>query len=277
MDFKKYFLERWPFQNERARLYFAAEELPTWWCCQYPSCSPGRVTAACHCLEMFFLVNDLLGHMTSEEGSSYIEKLSSIITCEVAPTEGEAIEKVVYDVWKRIAVIDDILAREVMELMQNFWRSHTNNKSLEGRRIAGLLECQDQADGSRIVMALDRLVKGVHLSQEEAHSVAGIEFLFARHAAALNDLASWEEDRHTERDIDAPAFIPRNLVQVLSDELDVSSRCAENVLSEICQGWVEKMDHLVVERIEEGCSDSLREYLNFFTTPTCKSKPEDFY
>lgn len=52
-----YFLLNWPFPDERSRLKFVAEGLPTWHCCQYPTSLNDRVVVASRFTVMLFLVD----------------------------------------------------------------------------------------------------------------------------------------------------------------------------------------------------------------------------
>ncbi|KAK2731173.1 aristolochene synthase, partial [Colletotrichum kahawae] len=162
MDVKEYFLERWPFPNGRARLNFAAKEFPTRYC-RHSSSSPDRTTRAFRCLMMFFLVKDLLAHMTQEEGSAYIERLCSIIACEIAPTDGQSVEEAVYDIWKPMVAIDGILANQMIEPIKDLWHLHIDDRSLETKGMVGWLEFRDRACASKLLSALQRFIGGYHI------------------------------------------------------------------------------------------------------------------
>lgn len=57
MEVNNYFLNNWPFPDERTKLQFVAEGLPTWHLCQYPTAREDRVGAACRFMVMLFLVD----------------------------------------------------------------------------------------------------------------------------------------------------------------------------------------------------------------------------
>ncbi|GKT61249.1 hypothetical protein ColTof3_08588 [Colletotrichum tofieldiae] len=123
-----------------ARLKFFAEGLPTWYCCQYPSSLQDRITVACRFSVMLFLLDDLLEHMSLEEGSYYNERLMSIITGDVTTRDGSPVEKIVWDVWNDMKAVDDRLAHDLVEPMFDFWRSHTDSRRLDKKGTAAYLE-----------------------------------------------------------------------------------------------------------------------------------------
>ncbi|KAH9237210.1 hypothetical protein K456DRAFT_1830608 [Colletotrichum gloeosporioides 23] len=268
-DVNKYFLERWPFPNERARLKFAAEGLPTWHCCQYPLSLPDRITAACRLSVMLFLLDDLLEHMSLEEGSSYNEKLVSIITGDAKPSDGSPIENIVGDVWHEMEILDIRLAHDLMEPMFDFWCSQTDSSRLEKKGVAGYLRYRERDVAAQLLLALQRFSQGIYLSKEELESTADIEVLFSRHISVVNDVASWDKECRAEREIDAQGSVVSNIVQVLSDDCGFSSERAKTVLWAMCEEWSKMVDECVAKRIDEGCSDSLRKYLDGLKMQMC--------
>ncbi|KAF4485875.1 Aristolochene synthase [Colletotrichum fructicola Nara gc5] len=180
---------------------------------------------------MLFLLDDLLEHMSLEKGASYNKRLISIVTGDTKPSDESPIEKIVGDVWNEMKTVDAHLAQDLVEPIE--------------RDVA-----------AQLLLALQRFSQGIRLSKDELESTAAIEVPFSRHISVVNDVTSWDKECRAEREIDAQGAVVSNIVQVLSDECNLSPESAKPVLWAMCHGWAEMVDGLIAERVQQGCSDS---------------------
>ncbi|TDZ27564.1 Aristolochene synthase [Colletotrichum spinosum] len=214
-------------------------------------------------------IKDLLEYMSLEEGSSYNEKLVSIITGDAKPSDGSPIENIVGDVWHEMEILDIRLAHDLMEPMFDFWCSQTDSSRLEKKGIAGYLRYRERDVAAQLLLALQRFSQGIYHSKEELESTADIEVLFSRHISVVNDVASWDKECRAEREIDAQGSVVSNIVQVLSDDCGFSPESAKTVLWAMCEEWSKMVDECIAKRIDEGCSDFLRKYLDGLKMQMC--------
>ncbi|KAE9566468.1 hypothetical protein CGMCC3_g17386 [Colletotrichum fructicola] len=218
---------------------------------------------------MLFLLDDLLEHMSLEKGASYNKRLMSIVTGDTKPSDESPIEKIVGDVWNEMKTVDAHLAQDLVEPMFDFWRSQTDSGRLAKKGIADYLQYRERDVAAQLLLALQRFSQGIRLSKDELESTAAIEVPFSRHISVVNDVTSWDKECRAEREIDAQGAVVSNIVQVLSDECNLSPESAKPVLWAMCHGWAEMVDGLIAERVQQGCSDSLRTYLDGLKMQMC--------
>ncbi|TDZ27568.1 Aristolochene synthase [Colletotrichum spinosum] len=166
-------------------------------------------------------------------------------------------------------ILDIRLAHDLMEPMFDFWCSQTDRSRLEKKGIAGYLRYRERDVAAQLLLALQRFSQGIYLSKEELESTADIEVLFSRHISVVNDVASWDKECRAEREIDAQGSVVSNIVQVLSDDCGFSPESTKAVLWAMCEEWSKMVDECVAKRIDEGCSDSLRKYLDGLKMQMC--------
>ncbi|KAF4882646.1 Aristolochene synthase [Colletotrichum fructicola] len=176
---------------------------------------------------------------------------------------------IVSDVWKEMGILDACLADDLVEPMFDFWRSQTDNERLAKKGIAGYLQYRKRDVAAQLLLALQRFSQGIHLSKDELESTAAVEVLFSYHISVVNDVTSWDKERRAEREIDAQGSVVSNIVQVLSDDCGLSPENAKSVLWAMCEEWSKMVDAFIAKRVEEGCSDSLRKYLDGLKMQMC--------
>ncbi|KAF4492773.1 Aristolochene synthase [Colletotrichum fructicola] len=264
-----YFLQNWPFPDERSRLKFVAEGLPTWHCCQYPTSLNDRVVVASRFTVMLFLVDDLLEHMSLQDGSSYNERLISIVKGETLPAEDSPIEKIVLEIWQQMRAIDKPLSDDVEVPTFEFWRSQNAEARLAKKSIAEYLEYRELDVASQLLLALQRFSQGITVTKEELASVSEIELNYTHHISVINDILSWDKEYRASKDINAEGSIVSNIVQVLANETGLDYDGSKRVLWTMCREWERNHADLVAKRLEEGCSDSLKEYLEGIELQMC--------
>ena len=59
----KYFLERWKFQNEKAKQKFLAADFPRVTCLYFPEARDDRIEYACRLLSLLFLIDGMLNYI----------------------------------------------------------------------------------------------------------------------------------------------------------------------------------------------------------------------
>lgn len=81
--------------------------------------------------------------MSLQDGSSYNERLISIVKGEILPAEDSAIEKIVLEIWQQMRAIDKTLSDDVEAPTFDFWRSQNAEARLAKKSIAEYLEYRE--------------------------------------------------------------------------------------------------------------------------------------
>ncbi|EXF73126.1 aristolochene synthase [Colletotrichum fioriniae PJ7] len=261
MEVNNYFLNNWPFPDERTKLQFVAEGLPTWHLCQYPTAREDRVGAACRFMVMLFLVDDLLEHLSLKEGSSYNERLISIVKGETAPAQDSPIEKMVLNIWEDMRSIDKKLSDDIEGPTFAFWRSQNDKDRLAKKSVAEYLKYRELDVASAVLLATQRFQDAIYLSEEELASVADLELNYTHHISVINDVMSWDKELRASKDIAAEGSIVSNIVQTLADESGLDYDGAKRICWVMIREWERQHDVMVQQRLQEGCSDALKTYM----------------
>ena len=88
----EFFLQHWPFPNEKARKKFVSGGFCRLTCYYFPKAKDDRLHLACEIMAVLFLIDDILEYMSLEEGRAYNEKLMPISRGETLPDRNVPVE-----------------------------------------------------------------------------------------------------------------------------------------------------------------------------------------
>lgn len=80
-----YFLEHWPFPNEKARKTFVNAGFSRVTCLYFPLSKDDRIHWACRLLTILFLIDDVLEDLSFADGEEYNNRLIPIMRGDVKP------------------------------------------------------------------------------------------------------------------------------------------------------------------------------------------------
>lgn len=86
---------------------------------------------------------DVLEHMSLEDGKAYNEKLMPISRGDVAPDRSVPVEYIIYDLWEAMRAHDRSMADDILEPVFTFMRAQTNDTRLKQMDIGGYLEYRE--------------------------------------------------------------------------------------------------------------------------------------
>ena len=84
-EVENYFLQHWPFPDEKSRKVFLKAGFSRVTCLYFPLAKDDRIHFACRLLTVLFLIDDVLEEMPLAEGEKYNAKLIPISRGEVLP------------------------------------------------------------------------------------------------------------------------------------------------------------------------------------------------
>ncbi|KAI8189844.1 Aristolochene synthase [Colletotrichum sp. SAR 10_75] len=220
-----FFLEHWPFENDKARKKFIAAGFSRVTCFYYPVALDDRIGFACRLLTLLFLIDDLLEDMSLEDGSAYNERLILLSRGDTHPDRNVPVEWITYDLWNDMRSCDKALAEEILEPVFTFMRAQTDKSRLSIQELGEYL---------RLLSALMRFSMKLDLTAEELNTVHDIEMNCSKHISVVNDIYSWEKELKASRTGHQEGSALCSSVSVLSSETSLDYKASKRVLWTMC-------------------------------------------
>ncbi|MCJ1258244.1 carbonyl reductase (NADPH-dependent) ari1 [Lignoscripta atroalba] len=257
-----YFLEHWPFPNEKARKKYLDAGFSRVTCCYYPKASDDRIHFGCRLLTLLFLIDDLLEDMSFEEGSAYNEHLIPISRGHVLPDRSVPVEYITYDLWESMRACDKDLADAILEPVFTFMRAQTDPVRKDVADLGPYLEYRERDVGKALLSALMRFVMGLHVAPAELDSVVALERNCSKHISVVNDIYSWEKELIASKTGHAEGSALCSGVLIMANEAKLSIEGSKRVLWQMCREWEQAHVDLVAETKAAGNAHTdLEEYM----------------
>ncbi|KAH7141619.1 aristolochene synthase [Dactylonectria macrodidyma] len=258
-----YFLKHWPFVNNEARQKFLAAGFSRVTCYYYPAALDTRIAFACRLLTLLFLIDDLLEHMSLQDGSSYNERLILISKNDATPDANIPIEWITHHLWSDMRACDKELADEILEPVFTFMRAQTDKSRLSMKELGQYLDYRERDVGKALLSALMRFSMKLHLDPGELESVHDIEMNCSKHISVVNDIYSWEKELKASQAGHQEGSALCSAVSVLSAEASLSFAASKRVLWTMCREWELVHEGLVKKRLQSSapCSKGLEEFM----------------
>lgn len=257
-----YFLEHWPFPNDKARKRFLDAGFSRVTCLYYPKALDDRIHFGCRLLTLLFLIDDLLEDMSFEDGEAYNNHLMPISRGDVLPDRNIPVEYITYDLWESMRAHDRELADEILEPVFTFMRAQTDRSRTQMKELGKYLEYRERDVGKALLSALMRFCMALHVTEAELESVKAVERNCSKHISVVNDIWSWEKELIASKTGHVEGSALCSSVQVMADEANLSIEASKRVLWHMCREW--ELVHLELEkkRIEQGkCTPDLQAYM----------------
>ncbi|KAH8660699.1 aristolochene synthase [Tricladium varicosporioides] len=257
-----YFLQNWPFENEKARKKFVAAGFSRVTCMYFPMAKDESLHFACRLLTLLFLIDDILEDMSFEEGSAYNENLIPISRGHVLPDRNIPAEWITYDLWESMRAYDKNLADGILEPVFTFMRAQTDKLRLTVKGMGPYLTYREKDVGKALLCALMRFSMGLQLSDRDLKSVEEIEQNCAKHLSVVNDIYSWDKELIASRTGHNEGSAICSAVQVLSEETGLDYAASKRVLWIMCREWELRHEELTqTRRTEANYTTDLAAYI----------------
>lgn len=125
-----YFLQHWPFEDDKARKKFLSAGFSRVTCLYFPEAFDDRIHFACRLLTVLFLIDDVFEDLSLEEGSAYNENLIPISRGDVLPDRTIPVEYITYDLWESMRAFDKELADGILEPVFTFMRAQADRSRM---------------------------------------------------------------------------------------------------------------------------------------------------
>ncbi|KAF6838321.1 aristolochene synthase [Colletotrichum plurivorum] len=251
-----FFLQHWPFENDKARKKFVAAGFSRVTCFYYPVALNDRIGFACRLLTLLFLIDDLLEDMSLKEGSAYNEKLILLSRGDIHPDRNIPVEWITYDLWNDMRACDKILADDILEPVFTFMRAQTDKSRLDIKELGQYLKYRERDVGKALLSALMRFSMKLHLSTEELEMVQPVELNCSKHISVVNDIYSWEKELRASQTGHSEGSALCSSVSVFSSESSLNVPASKRVLWIMCREWELVHEELVgsLARSPSPCS-----------------------
>ncbi|KAL2829465.1 Aristolochene synthase [Aspergillus cavernicola] len=250
-----YFLEHWPFPNDKARAKYVNAGFSRVTCLYFPLALDDRIHFACRLLTLLFLIDDLLEYMSFEEGSAYNEKLIPISRGDVLPDRNVPVEYITYDLWESMRAHDREMADEILEPVFTFMRAQTDRTRAQPMGLGRYLEYRERDVGKALLGALMRFSMGLKVTQEEIDSVRAIDMNCSKHLSVINDIYSYEKELYTANTAHTEGGVLCTSVQTIAEEATIQTEAAKRILFFMCREW-EVMHNAMEEELKASADTS---------------------
>ncbi|KAE8143183.1 Aristolochene synthase [Aspergillus pseudotamarii] len=239
-----WFLQHWPFPNEKARKKFVAAGFSRVTCLYFPLARDDRIAYACQLLTILFLIDDLLEDMSLKDGKAYNDKLMPIARGDVAPDPSIPVEWMFHEIWANMRAQDVMLADDVLEPCFVFMRAQTDKSRQTINELGEYMIYRERDVGSALLSSLMRFAMDLPLSPEELAVVRPVERNCAKHIAIINDIYSWEKELAQSQKSSEEGSVLCSAVKVMADNAGLSIDSARRVLWSMVREWESKHDLL---------------------------------
>lgn len=259
-----FYLEHWPFPDEKARKKFVIAGFPTVTCLYFPKGLESRMPQACSLLSILFLIDDQLECMSLEEGKAYNDRLKPLCRGESLPSRSDPVGWIMYDLWESMRATEPELAHGIIEPLFAFMDAQTSNARLQINDISQYLEYRQADVGQALLAALTRYTMNLHISVEELESVADIEENCGRHISLVNDIYSYEKEVLASRSTTQEGAILCNAVQILANQLGIGIAPVKYMLWILIREEEYRHQELVKRIMATGpeCTAELQAYIH---------------
>ncbi|KAK1638009.1 Aristolochene synthase from penicillium Roqueforti [Colletotrichum phormii] len=259
-----YFLEHWPFPNEKSRKTFLNAGFSRVTSLYFPLSKDDRLHFACRLLTVLFLIDDLLEHMSFADGEAYNERLIPIARGDALPDRSIPVEYIFYDLWESMRACDRKLADEVLESTFTFMRSQTDRVRTSIKSLGEYLEYRERDVGKALLSALMRFTLGLQLSKEELSSMRLLEQNCSKQISVVNDIYSWEKELQASKVLHEEGAVICSAVKVVADETNLSFHATKRVLWSMIREWEKVHDAMrdkLVATSSPAVSQDMRRYV----------------
>ncbi|KAK8048212.1 hypothetical protein PG994_009942 [Apiospora phragmitis] len=256
-----YFLENWPFPNSKSRKKFLGADFTRNMCYNYPEALDDRIGVVCRLITLLFLVDDLLDHMSLEDGRQYNAKMMALMRGDEEPDRAVAVEWMSYDIWAEMRVLDARLASEVLGPMADFMAAQTEDTRLKKMNMGEYLEWRGRDVGASLVTTLGRFSMGLEMSAEDLRLVEPLDRIWFRHVSVINDVWSYDKEVRQSKESGEEGAVLCSSVAILCEETQVSAEASKRTLTYLCREWEALHQALEKEILEEKDTPAIRQYI----------------
>ncbi|KAK8091307.1 aristolochene synthase [Apiospora phragmitis] len=247
MEVDDWFLDNWPFPNDKARRKFVDAGFSRVTCAYFPLALDDRIHLACRLLTILFLIDDLLEDMSFSDGEKYNASLMPIARGDVQPDRKIPVEWMFYDLWESMRAHDKTLADEILEPVFVFMRAQTDSTRRDIKELGHYLEYREKDVGKALLSALMRFSMQLYMTPQELAAMKAAEQNCSKHISVVNDIYSWEKELAQSLKTAEEGSVLCSAVKVLADNTALDIDAARACLWTMVREWEAKHELLCSE------------------------------
>ncbi|EAW10787.1 uncharacterized protein ACLA_052600 [Aspergillus clavatus NRRL 1] len=250
-----YFLQHWPFPDDKSRQAFVQAEFARFPCLALPLGHDDRLPPRVQV--------DVLEEMSLSDGEAYNARLMPIMRGDVRPNRTKPVEYILYDLWEDMRRKNRTQADEMLEATFCLMRAQTNKVRLSITQLDEYLKYRAQDVGIAMLCGLTGFAMDVELTAEEQDAMIPLERNFGRQISVVNDLWSWEKEFRASQAGHKEGAAISSAVNVLSMEAGLGFTAARRVLQAMVLEWDMAHNELVAEQLARpgGCRPAVQLYM----------------
>jgi aristolochene synthase len=138
-----FFLEHWPFKNDKQRERFVDEGYAWFVCINCPMSLDERMHWGCRLLTTGFLIDDLLDRMSVEEGVAHQVKVVGCARGNLLPDRNIPAQWIMYDLFEEMRAVDKQLADELLEPTIDFLVAQADGDRMKPMNLKEYFDYRD--------------------------------------------------------------------------------------------------------------------------------------
>ncbi|KAI0154589.1 terpenoid synthase [Xylariaceae sp. FL1272] len=255
-----YFLEKWPFKTDKHRKRFVEEGYGWFVCVNCPLSLDDRMHWGCKLLTAGFLVDDVLDHMSVEEG---VLHNTSVIECASGtrlPDPQNAAEVILHDLFESMRAVDTVLADELLVPTIDFFQAQADGGRMKPMTLGEYFEYRDADLGKGLLSGIMRFCARLYMTPEELELVKPVEENAMKHITFVNDVCSYDKEVLAARKgFDLGAMC--SSVPIMMDLFGLDEQRAKHLMWQTAREWEIRHFELVEDVLRKNSSPNMIRYL----------------
>ncbi|KAI0163976.1 Aristolochene synthase in complex with 12,13 Difluorofarnesyl diphosphate [Xylariaceae sp. FL1272] len=257
-----YFLKHWPFPNAKARKKFTAAGFSRVTCLYFPKALDDRIQSACMLLTILFLVDDMLEHMSLEEGAEYNRRLMDLAEGHEEPDRTVPAEYIFYDLWRDMRAIDHDMANDVLEPVFVFMRAQTDPARLRPMNLGEYFQYRERDVGKALLGALMRFSMGLRVTEKDLAAARPADEICSKHLSVINDIWSYDKEYVASETLHDEGGALCTCVTIVARDAELSIPATKRLLYSLCREWELAYKEEVNRILTHRDTAELRAYLD---------------
>ncbi|MCJ1461493.1 hypothetical protein MMC07_000090 [Pseudocyphellaria aurata] len=226
-ELDNFFLEHWPWPNEKAKARFAVSETVRWACLALPLVADDRIFDLAKINTVLFLLDDIAETMDLAGGKEFYMRLVYLAYGKALPNRENPVEWITYDCCASLRERDEVLAKDIFDMIQRCFRAQVDKARLKCASLGDLLKQRIQEGGCPFIASLIRYGHGLHLSPEALQSVSELETSVSMWSIVVNDICSYDKEVQAQEANPTEGGLVLNVVDHLTKNTNLTPPAAK--------------------------------------------------
>ncbi|KAI1323876.1 terpenoid synthase [Xylariaceae sp. FL0255] len=255
-----FFLESWPFKTEKHRKRFVDEGYAWFVCVNCPLSLDERMHWGCRLLTTGFLIDDILDHMSVEEGVEHNSRVIESAKGTRLPDPDAPAQKIMDGLFIDMRAVDKELAYDLLGPTIDFLIAQADGDRMKPMGLNEYFEYRDADLGKGLLTGIMRFCAGLHMTPEELEAVKEVETNAMKHITFVNDICSFEKEILAAKEGSELGAICSS-VPIMMKLCGTNQQETTRVVWQMVQAWEVRHFELVDEVLLKHPSQNMVTYL----------------